>query len=103
MLAVLAGQNGLEEFRGQPDFLESDCTTTEQQQKSIERSDGIQGNVRWLLGFSRTPARIRIASPNALGHRNLQGAIRNGSSDPGSEQLGDDAEQIRATSAENLL
>jgi len=46
MLAVLAGQNDLEEFWDEPDFLESDCTTTKQQGKCIERSGNKQGNVR---------------------------------------------------------
>jgi hypothetical protein len=45
MLAVLAGQNVLEEFWDEPDFLESGCTTTKQQEKCIERSSERQGNV----------------------------------------------------------
>jgi hypothetical protein len=55
MLAVLAGQNVLEEFWDEPDFLESGCTTTKQQGKCIERTDKKQGNVRWFLGYAGIP------------------------------------------------
>jgi len=56
-----------------------------------------------VSGILANPDLIRVVSPNALRHRNLQRVIRNKSSDSGSEQLGDDVERIRAPSAGNLL
>ena len=62
-VALRIGQDDLEEFWDEPDFLESDCTTTKQQQKSIERSSKKQGNVRWFLGFAGIPGDEFVLRP----------------------------------------
>jgi hypothetical protein len=52
MLEALVRQDDLEEFWGEPDFLESGCTTTKQHNQCIEWNVEPQGHVRWFLGHA---------------------------------------------------